>query len=251
MGPVTYTHDKTTAEYWRIAEHYGILELPYGPMIVNMHDPSMPIMLRENIQEIRDLQQFATSVVLDIGANVGSHSVNFAKTAGQVYAFEPHPRTYNNLCANLLLHLCPNVTPLNMALGAYNGEAQLGDFDITEEHFSMGAYVGNGTLKIQIRTIDSFCFSPVNFIKIDTEGYEFEILRGANNTLQRESPIVFVEIHLNELIGPIIAYMEERGYETREFVSYFIMDKDTGERRPLTRGQLFWKPGRIEWAEKR
>ena len=213
-----------------------------------MHDPSMPIMLPENYGEIKELQQFATGVVLDVGANVGSHSVNFAETAEQVHAFEPQPRTFNNLCANLCIHVCPNVKPHNVALGSYNGETQIGDFDISEEHFSMGAFVGSGTLKIPIRTIDSYFFSPVNFIKIDTEGYEFEILRGATITLKRESPIVFVEIHINELIDPIIAFMEELGYQTREFISYFIMDKDTNERRPLTRGQLFWKEGRIVWA---
>ena len=218
-------------------------------MIVNMHDPSMPIMLPENYAEIKELQQFARGVVLDVGANVGSHSINFSHTAEQVYAFEPHPKTFNNLCANLCIHVCPNVKPYNIALGSYNGETQLGDFEIDKEHYSMGAYVGSGTLKVPIRTIDSFLYSPVNFIKIDTEGYEFEILRGAQVTLQRESPIVFVEIHLTELIDPIIEYMSGLGYHSREYISYYMMDKDTNERRALTRGQIFWKEGRIVWNE--
>ena len=216
-------------------------------MIVNRHDPSMPIMLKENIGEIEQLQQFAIGIVLDVGANVGSHSIHFAKTAAKVYAFEPHPQTFNNLCANLCIHYCPNVKPYNIALGSYNGDAQLGDFDISQEHFSMGAFVGSGELKVPIRTIDSFLYSPVNFIKIDTEGYEFEILRGADQTLQRESPIVFVEIHLTELIDPIIEYMSARGYHSREYISYFMMDKDTNEKKALTRGQIFWKDGRIQW----
>ena len=249
METVTFDTEKRTAEYQRISEHYGIIQLPYGPMLVNMHDPSMPIMLPENFAEIKELQQFASGVVLDIGANVGSHSINFSKTADQVFSFEPHPQTFNNLCANLCIHYCRNVKPYNIALGSYNGEAQLGDFDISEEHFSMGAYVGSGTLKIPIRTIDSFLFSPLNFMKIDTEGYEFEILRGASQTLQRESPIVFVEIHLTELIDPIIAYMSGLGYHSREFISYYMMDKDTNERRMLTCGQIFWKEGRIMWNE--
>ena len=210
----------------------------------------MPIMLPENFSEIKELQQFATGIVLDVGANVGSHSVNFAKTAKQVFSFEPHPVTFNNLCANLLLHTCLNVHPYNIALGSYNGDTQLGDFDLFKEHFSMGAYVGSGTLKIPIRTIDSFVYSPVDFIKIDTEGHEFEILKGASVTLQRESPIVFVEIHYNEFIEPIIEYMSGLGYQGREFISYFMMDKDTNERKPLTRGQIFWKEGRIQWQER-
>ena len=54
MDAVTYTTEKQTATYQRISEHYGIIQLPYGPMIVNMHDPSMPIMLPENVGEIKE-----------------------------------------------------------------------------------------------------------------------------------------------------------------------------------------------------
>jgi FkbM family methyltransferase len=248
MNAITFTNDPETAQYQLITDDYGLMQLPYGPMLVNIHDPSMPVMLHENVGEINLLMQFCTGVVLDIGANVGAHSVNFARTAEHLHAFEPHPITYNNLCANLLLHQCKNVTSHQAAVGSYNGDTFIEDFDITRKHFSMGAYVGKGGIKVSNRTIDSYNFSPLSFIKIDTEGHEYEVLAGANFTLQRESPIVFVEIHVNELIETIIKYMADRGYESREFISYF-MHNDDGTRVPLTRGQLFWKPGRIVWAD--
>ncbi len=250
MSRVTYPID-TKMEYHHITEHYGIIELPYGPMLVNTHDPAMSL-LRESVGEIKELQQFAHGVVLDIGANVGSHSINWAKVTQQIHAFEPHPTTFNNLCANLLLHMAQNVTPYNVALGAYNGEAMLDDFDITQPHYSMGAFIGQvgvQSIRVPMRTIDSYNFSPVHFIKIDTEGSEFEILKGANLTLQRESPIVFVEIHKTELIEPILTFMGERHYLTMEFISYYMKDKVTQDDIPLTRGQLFWKEGRIKWVE--
>lgn len=247
MSSVTYPI-QTILEYHHITEHYGIIELPYGPMLVNMHDPAMGL-LRESVNEIRELQQFAQGIILDIGANVGSHCINWAKVAQHIHAFEPHPVTFNNLCANLLLHMAKNVTPYKIALGAYCGDAKLDDFDITGEHYSMGAYIGNGPLTVPMRTIDSYNFSPVHFMKIDTEGSEYEILKGANQTLQRESPIVFVEIHRTELIEPILNFMKERDYETLEFVSYFMKDKETNEDISLTRGQIFWKAGRIVWME--
>lgn len=218
-------------------------------MLINTHDPSMPSMLLENIGEIENLMQFiAGGTVLDVGANVGSHTINFAKRAGWVYAFEPHPVTFNNLCANLLLHEASNVTPLNMALGSYNGETLIGEYDIREEHYSMGSFVGYGSLKTPMRTIDSLVYSQLSFIKIDTEGHEFEVLKGANVTLQRESPIVFVEVHRTDLIEPITGYMSERGYNAREYISYIMRTKE-GEDKPLTYGHLFYKEGRIVWAK--
>jgi FkbM family methyltransferase len=246
MNSIHYTGDPTVYQYQLITDHYGVMQLPYGPMLVNVHGPSMPVMLNENVGEINLLMQFCTGVVLDVGANVGAHSVNFASTADHLHAFEPHPQTYNNLCANLLLHQRKNVTSHQMALGSYNGDTFIEDFNTEEKHFSMGAYVGKGGIKVPMRTIDSFNLSPINFIKIDTEGHEYEVLAGANFTLQRESPIVFVEIHVNELIDTIIKYMSDRGYHSREFISYF-MHNDDGEKVPLTRGQLFWKEGRIVW----
>jgi FkbM family methyltransferase len=247
MSTFTYKGDPTVYQYQLLTEHYGLMALPYGPMLVNVHDPSMPVMLNENIGEIEHLLQFCKGDVLDIGANVGSFTVNFAQKAGHINAFEPHPQTYNNLCANLLLHQCKNVTTHQMALGSYNGDTFIEDFNTEEKHFSMGAYVGKGGIKVPMRTIDSFNFSPLNFIKIDVEGHEYEVLAGANFTLQRESPIVFVEIHVTELIDTIIKYMSDRGYHSREFISYYIHN-DEGVKVPLTRGQLFWKEGRIVWA---
>ena len=124
------------------------------------------------------------------------------------------------------------------------------DFPLREPHYSMGGYVGAGTTRVEMRTLDSMALSPVHFIKIDTEAHEFEILKGANYTLQRESPIVFVEIHRQDLIEPIKEFMTARAYINREYISYLTTDKDSGAITPLTWGYLFYKEGRIAWAER-
>lgn len=212
-------------------------------MIINHHDPLLAGNLQENVREIKELMQFAGGIVLDVGANVGSHSINFAKVADVVYAFEPQPRTYYNLCANLLLNLVYNVIPFNRALGSYNGATQVANLDPTKPNTAMGVQVGNGSQIVPMCTIDSLELSPVHFIKIDVEGYELEVLRGAVETLARENTIVYVEIHKKELIEPIKELMEELGHVSQEYLTV-VMHGGIW----LTTGYLFYKEGRIKWV---
>lgn len=211
-------------------------------MLINAHDPCLETNLQENIQEISGLCQFAHGTILDVGANIGSHSINFAKTADVVYAFEPHPHTYYNLCANILLHQALNVHPFQYALSSEDGNTTVWNIDPTARNSAMGIMVGVGDLPVPMRKIDSLDFSPLHFIKIDVEGHELEVLRGAEQTLQRESLIVFVEIHDDELLEPIIAFMTGLDYLKCEFVHTVYAEKDGSG---CTYGYLFWKEERI------
>ena len=233
-----------------ITEHYDSLTVPYGTMIINHHDPLLAGNLQENVSEIKELMQFCKGIVIDVGANVGSHTINFARVADIVYAFEPQPRTYYNLCANLLLNLVYNVVPLNRAIGSYNGLTNVANLDPTKPNTPMGVTVGNGAQVVPMCTIDSLELSPVHFIKIDTEGHEFEVLRGAEETLKRESIITYVEIHKKELIEPIKEFMIALGHIAQEYLTVFCPDPDhPGTDLWLTTGYLFYKEGRITWVE--
>lgn len=231
-----------------INEHYTVIDVPYGKMLINAHDPLLPSNLQENVREINALMQFAKGVVIDVGANVGSHAINFSKVAEVVYAFEPHPLTYRNLCANLLLNLVYNTDAINKALGSYNGWTSVACMDPTTPGTPMGTQVGNGSHPVEICTLDSMNISPVHFIKIDTEGYELEVLKGAVDTLYRENPIVYVEIHSKDLVGPVDQYMKNLGYQTAEYITV-VMHNEEQEDVWLTTGHLFWKVGRIQWVQ--
>jgi FkbM family methyltransferase len=228
-------------------------------MLLHKNEAAAPSILAAHYHEIQQLAGFASGIVVDIGANVGSHSIVWSRSpkVEHIHAFEPHPRTFLNLCANLLLNDTRGVKTHECALGAYNGAALLSDYDDSQKHFNMGSYVATKIgedltslaqdvlIPVEMRTLDSFALSPVHFIKIDTEGYEFEILRGASGTLKRESPIVFVEVHYQALIEPIKDFMGVHGYTGKEYLSYRY-EKD-GETAPLTWGYLYWKKGRIVW----
>ena len=247
--------------------------------MINTHDPMIESTLIENQAEIAELSRFAKGIVIDVGANVGSHAINFARTADVVLAFEPHPLSYYTLCTNLLLNHAYNVVPLNRALGAYNGTAMMPNLDPTKPNTAMGCQVGFGTLPIPMSTIDSLEISPAHFMKIDVEGYEFEVLKGAVETLKRENMVVYVEVHKAELVAPIDELMQGMGYNMATLFevltsrqsfeasaptifyhrpedlsadhTYHLYPQDkvlNGGLVVLTTGHMYWKEGRIQWV---
>lgn len=235
-------------------------------MIVNSHDPLIAHSLIENQQEIALLSQFARGVVLDIGANVGSHAINFAKSADVVHAFEPLPTTFYMLCTNLFLNGVRNVVPYNLAIGPDDGTTVVANLDPSKPNTAMGIQTGIGSLQVPMRSIDSLAIHPMHFIKVDVEGFEYEVLQGACHSLVREDLIVFVEIHRESLVSCIIEFMTQLGYFSKElfavwtprsqFESYpdhyqyqdlTSLSKDA-ELVILTTSYLFWKPGRIQWS---
>lgn len=269
MGTTTTVDEKPVSGIVRqhINEHYDVIETVYGKLLINAHDPLLPYNVSDTPIEIADLCQYAKGVVIDVGANIGTHSINFCRTAEIVYAIEPQPLTYYNLCANLLLNLCYNVLPCNYALGSYNGTIQVPNLDPTVPNTAMGVRVGEGIGTIPIRTLDSLGIARVDFIKIDVEGYELEVLRGAVDTLTLNDVIVYVEIHRDELIAPIKDLMHNLGYKSEEYLTQYTREDGTPflpgtyigaqpkEQYPdvdgiivLTAGYLFWRGGRIVWV---
>lgn len=126
---------------------------------------------------------------IDIGAHVGTYTMHLAKNCKEVYSFECSPRHYNILCGNIAINdLDFKVKKFEYALSDKEGEA--------EYFFRSKDGGGNGIQKfdrdstnektiVKTRTLDSFEFNDIGFIKIDVEGHELGVLRGALETLKR------------------------------------------------------------------
>lgn len=226
-----------------VNDHYHILSAGGYQFLVNKHDTSLGWSLQSVQEEIENLLPMVQGLVLDIGANVGAHSAAFSKKAQRVIAFEPQPHTYRTLCANLALNCCVNVEAHQIGLGAKHEHALILPIDPVKDHASQGARLAGYGESIEIMTLDSFGYAPVSFIKIDVEEMELEVLYGAQKTLKSQSPIVYVEIHNDQLLKDVPEYMGKLGYEGTERIV-----QRTGYDDILSRGWLFYKPGRVKWV---
>jgi FkbM family methyltransferase len=142
----------------------------------------------------------------DVGANVGGYTdLLLASGAGSIFAFEPVPPTFARLAertANLR-----EVTTLNVALGERSGAVDI--HVSTDESASTlasrdSSMAHEGTedviaYKVPMMTLDAICFErelSFDFVKIDVEGFELEVLRGATRTL-RERPPAALQLEFN------------------------------------------------------
>ncbi len=183
-------------------------------------------------------------IIFDVGGNIGQTAMMMAKQAGQngyVYSFEPFPATYNNFVYNLELNPSfKNISPVKVAFGSVPGSLQMyADCETNSGANRMlpGGLAVKKTETVPVTSIDKFmeenAVSRLDFIKIDVEGFEMEVLKGAYTTLQKYKPRLFVELDDANLIkqgssaAGVCSYLLKFGYiiyeegAQREFHSEF------------------------------
>ncbi len=145
------------------------------------------------------------AVALDIGANVGAYTLLLAQwvgRGGRVFAFEPAPAPYEGLCEHIRLNgVSDVVTPVRAAVAsAVRTERFVVAATAGESRLAAVADHARDTVPVAATTIDAFCaergITP-DFIKIDVEGAEVDVLRGARETIARGGNrlALFVEMH--------------------------------------------------------
>jgi len=152
------------------------------------------------INWVRDQCINEKSECIDIGAHCGTYTLEMARKAKHVHSFECSPKTFNYLCANLALRgLHDVVTPYNVALGASCGKTPYyirstdgGGNGCTA--FQKDARTGTPSIELPIRTLDSYNFTGVNFIKLDVEGHEQQVIEGGKKMLEENDyPTILFE----------------------------------------------------------
>ena len=128
-------------------------------------------------------------LLADIGANIGSYTVLASGHVGATScSIEPVPSTFAHLYNNILInHINDKVKAFNIALGA-----QEGSIDFTQSFDTMNHVASDGetnTIKVPVNTLDHILRNQgaPALLKIDVEGFETEVLKGATSTLQQQS----------------------------------------------------------------
>lgn len=140
---------------------------------------------------IRRLHQ--GGVVLDIGANVGNHALAFSEFFDRVYAVEPYPPVYDRLAARK--KVSDRIHTFRIALSDHSGTVSFKAPDT--DNLGIGRIAEDGDLFIETVSGDAFVAAEIqdriDFIKIDVEGHEAEVVKGLAKTLLRDRPTVMFE----------------------------------------------------------
>lgn len=176
------------------------------------------------IYEIISKEKFNGKTIWDVGAHIGLHTLGFAKVVGKngrVVAIEPNRFNVERLRKNIEGNpdLSRRVVVIENALGHKKGNAKLRTTKDVDSARSSGGYILGGVpplletsyedfkeFHIRMETVDSILKkNPVlipDVIKIDVEGAEAEVLRGAKNLLARSKPLIVAEIHnISAMLG--------------------------------------------------
>ncbi len=151
-------------------------------------------------------------VVLDIGANVGNHTLYLASVSqAKVLAFEPNRHLADAIRRSVQLNgLEDTVSVSNLGLGKVPGCGHF-ERDIPENLGMQRLEVGDGGIEIA-RLDDQNIPSPVKIIKIDVEGMELDVLEGGRNLILRDRPLLYIESATEADYRQISTYLAELGY---------------------------------------
>lgn len=218
-----------------------VVDTEIGRMIVNRHDLNQTEALFRSGKPLdhREIEflggvvatLYPEPVVLDVGANFGTYTLGFARRLerGVIHAFEAQRIIFNMMAGSVALNGLLNAHCHNLAIGASDGRIELPQFDYNrpmnfgsvefgpDQREPLDQERGRDPARLEyvtMRSIDSLDFPRVDFIKLDIEGMEEEALRGAERTIARDRPMMYIEV-LKADQAALRARVEAMGYLVR------------------------------------
>ncbi len=209
--------------------NFVVLDSVHGRFIVNRHcHYQAETLVKTGATHIENELKNILSVVntlpdraiaIDAGANIGFVSVPLANAlkakGGSVLSFEVQKMLFYALCGTAALNDLENLSVFNLGLGRQSGfmsvpkqnYSESSDFGTLSLLESTGQYQGT----VQIIRIDDLNLDGLDFLKIDVEGMEIDVLEGASNSIDRYRPWCWVEYHKVER-SKLVSYFNERNY---------------------------------------
>jgi FkbM family methyltransferase len=205
-----------------------LIEGKHGPMLIDTLDTFIGKSYRLQgewaEEELSLLSQLVTplNVFIDVGANIGSHTVPLSRIADKTYAIEPERDNFRLLNANLILNDCWTVIAKNCAATEVRShlvlmgperdqEGNFGVFKTSEMVLPGKSYqkvIGLPLTDI----VDMEDIPAVGLIKIDVEGHELAVIKGAGKILDMAKPVLYVEANNNETNPALFRAIQDAGY---------------------------------------
>ena len=226
-------------------KEFEITQSIFGNFVVNIHD-LIGNYIYKNGEWEKFIYDFYSQILtkedicVDAGANLGFHAVQFGRLSKRVYAFEPQPMVYNQLCANILFNdLNDIIVPHRLGLGEQNDTKQM--WAIENENFGAVYNWGGRGIEhdqaafksdevrehdqITIVPLDSINIPHCDLFKVDIQGYEWYAFQGAKQFLNNNKPVILLENNpsRSELDKKILTMLSDLGYQA------FRYHMDSGE----------------------
>lgn len=158
-------------------------------------------------------------ICLDVGANLGNHTIYFANFFSAVHAFEPNPDIYPLLLYNT--KKIGNVVCQDYGLSNQTQQVQFVEeiSNLGKSHIVLGGDYRSQSTSIQVKKFDeieAFRDADITLIKIDVEGHELEALTGMRNTLIHKKPLIAIEILAENIdcgLSPAINLLSDCGFD--------------------------------------
>ncbi len=168
------------------------------------------------IELIRNLAQPGQTVV-EAGSNIGAHTLPLSDIVGvhgKVYAFEPQRLAFQTLCANMAINGRGNVDCRQAGLGEKEGSMIVSELDLdgASNLGSVPLGLTRAGQNIPLQTIDGLQLKTLSLIKLDVEGMELQVLKGARDTINELQPYLYLENDREHLSPALIDYIEGLGY---------------------------------------
>lgn len=192
--------------------NFTVMESIYGKVIINRHSTSQAdYLIKSGVPhtepELKTIFAILESmpgqlIAVDAGANAGLIALPIAQMlkprGGTVIAFEPQRMIHNALCGSVALNDLNNMHVRRQAVGAESGMVRipLPDYGVAQDFGQLtllGDFSQLAHELVEVVTIDSLELPRLDFLKIDVEGMEIDVLKGAANTIKKYLPWCWIE----------------------------------------------------------
>jgi len=156
--------------------------------------------------------------ILDIGANIGAHTVFFAQTTGvtgSVMAFEPQRLIFQTLAGNMAINSLVNAHTYQLAVSDAIDSIVVPVLDpwVKQNFGGMALDKVSAGETVSTITIDSLQMGACHLMKVDVEGMELRVLKGAEQTIRKHQPVLYVENDRKERSDDLIRFIDSLEYE--------------------------------------